>query len=506
MNSPLRLKGLLDLKPALDGFAGIPQETRLLFRGLLSLKDVELNGLIQHGSARLQPALPAENGSLPASERILRLSRTLISLDQILHIGVRARGWAKVRRHFEPHTLLLRTLRGDALGTTVFDASWFPDFIWSTFFSKTLKPSDKDAVTAAGYRVLCESRRTMTAAGLRSLRYFSNARFAQVDTRGMDFFIAQTPFPGRVSKGTRLIVRYHDAVPLLMPHTIADKAFHQASHFYALQENIRDGAWLCCITEATRQDLLKVFPEVEARTVVIPNIVAPEFYQASEGVQSPAALAQIVETRRARIPEFRPPPLTNFPPESSPYLLMVSTLEPRKNHSLLVAAWERLKAGEYPELKIILVGSLGWMNEPILRRLQPWVERGDILYLQNVPIRDLQTLYRNAAATVCPSLSEGFDYSGVEAMASGGLVAASDIPVHREVYGEASLYFNPYCEEDAAASLKEVLAPQNASLRARLREAGKEVSARYQAECILPLWSAFLEKQPHSRELSSPAR
>lgn len=492
MNSSVRLKGLLDLKPALDGYAGIPQETRLLFRSLLKLEDLELSGLIQHGSARLQAALPAGNTALSVSEKILRLSRTLISLDQTLTIGMRAKGWAKVRRHFEPHNLLLKTLRGVALETSLFDAALFPDFIWRTFFDKTLDSSDKDLVTSAHYRILCESRKVMTTAGLRSLRYFSRPRFARVNTEGIDFFIAQTPFPGRISKGTQLIIRYHDAVPLLMPHTIADKAFHQASHFYALQENIRDGAWLCCISEATRSDLLRVFPEAEPRTVVIPNMVAPAFFDPVPPT-APDSLSQILETRLARIPEFRIPAFSGFSAEIPPYLLMVSTLEPRKNHALLVSAWERLRSTGYPELKLVVVGNLGWMHDPILRRFQPWMERGDLWYLQNVPIRDLRVLYQNAAATVCPSLAEGFDYSGVEAMASGGVVVASDIPVHREVYGEAARYFDPYCEENASNALSTVLSEQNARISERMREEARRLTELYRAEQILQKWRVFLQ-------------
>ncbi len=484
------MKILLDLKPALDGFAGIPQESRLLFRGLLSLQGIEVTGLIQHGAAKLQSALPLNFAELPASERILRLSRAIISLEQTLHLGVRAQGWAKVRRYFEPHGLLWDTVCGRELQTSCFDGTLFPDFIWRTFFSKTLDAVDKDVITAARYRILMESRRTMTVAGLRSLRYFSRPRFARVQTSGINAFIAQTPFPGRVSEGTQLIIRYHDAVPLLMPHTIADKAFHQASHFYALQENIRDGAWLCCISEATRTDLLRVFPEAEPRTVVIPNMVAPDFY---ESVPAAASLSRIIETRLARVPEFRLPPFPGFTQEATPpYLLMVSTLEPRKNHALLVSAWERLRSTGYPELKLVVVGSLGWMHDPILRRFQPWMERGDLWYLQNVPVRDLRVLYQNAVVTVCPSLAEGFDYSGVEAMASGGVVAASDISVHREVYGEAALYFDPYNEARTEEALRAVLQPENHGLRGQLRGSGAEVSARYRRERILRRWEEFL--------------
>jgi len=63
-----------------------------------------------------------------------------------------------------------------------------------------------------------------------------------------------------------------------------------------------------------------------------------------------------------------------------------------------------------------------------------------VFLLNNVPADDLRVLYRHAAATVCPSLAEGFDFSGVEAMRCGGVVLASDIPVHREVYQDAAHY------------------------------------------------------------------
>ncbi len=484
------MKVLLDLKPALDGFAGIPQETRLLFRGLLSLEGIELIGLIQHGSATLQPALPLNSDSLPASERILRHSQSIISLDQNLHLGIQARGWEKIRRYFEPHRLLLNTLRKKMLPTSSFDGTSFPDFVWRTFFSKTLSAADKAQVTAAQFRILMESRRTMTLAGLRSLRYFSRARFAQIDTSGIDAFIAQTPFPGRVSPGTRLIIRYHDAVPLLMPHTIANKALHQASHFHALQENLRDGAWFCCISEATRNDLLSVFPEAAPRSAVIPNMVAPEFY---ESIPSTASVSQIFETRSAQLPDAYFPANCCGPADLPPYLLMVSTLEPRKNHALLISAWERLKSTNHPTLKLVLVGNLGWMNEPILRRFHPWMKRGDLVYLQDVPLHDLRVLYRNAMLTVCPSFAEGFDYSGVEAMAAGGAVAASDIPVHREVYGDAAAYFDPYSEESAAAVLGAILDAEREKDHGPMKSLGREISARYRPENIVPLWRDFLK-------------
>jgi hypothetical protein len=115
--------------------------------------------------------------------------------------------------------------------------------------------------------------------------------------------------------------------------------------------------------------------------------------------------------------------------------------------------------------------------------------------LNAVPAPDLRALYCNAAVTVCPSLGEGFDFSGVEAMRSGGIVAASDIPVHREVYAEAAEYFDPYSTASLVKALKKMLyEPQSAEVQETLREAGDEVSARYLPEVILPQWERFIAR------------
>ena len=134
-------------------------------------------------------------------------------------------------------------------------------------------------------------------------RWSSTPRYLEINTRGFDILLAQTPFPGRVSKGTNLVIRYHDAVPIFMPHTIGDTVFHQASHFYALQDNVRAGAWFSCISASTRRDLLKVFPEVEPRTRVIHNIVSDEYF---DEPSDRGLVRQIIRNRLAKVPGFAP--------------------------------------------------------------------------------------------------------------------------------------------------------------------------------------------------------
>jgi glycosyltransferase involved in cell wall biosynthesis len=98
---------------------------------------------------------------------------------------------------------------------------------------------------------------------------------------------------------------------------------------------------------------------------------------------------------------------------------------------------------------------------------------------------------------VCPSFGEGFDFSGVEAMRCGGVVVASDIEVHREIYSDAAEYCNPYSSSDVARGITNVIAPENAQRRQELIEKGAVVSKRYLFEAILPKWEAFLKDGVH---------
>jgi len=489
-----KIKVLLDLKPALDGYAGIPQESRLLFRGLRTMGGYEVEGLIQHGARKLRAAAPAAGRALPAHKRINRLSRVIVSLYEEPYRSLFDQVGDEIEGYFALHLLRLRMLAGLSLKPGVFESDLFDDFIWRTLFSKTLKPTDKELVTSARYRVLWSPKKLLHQVGLAGLKFSSTPRYVKINTKGFDFLLAQTPYPARVTRGTRMVVRYHDAVPVLMPHTISDKAFHQASHFYALQANVRAGAWFSCISEATRGDLLKIFPAAEPRASVIHNIVSNEYFDE----ESPKELVfQIVRNRLGKVDDFKTS-LAGLPFDDAKkksqdfrYLLMVSTIEPRKNHLLLTEAWERLKYTSEPALKLVVVGSLGWDQGPILNAFRPWAERGDLFYLNNVPSAELRVLYRHAAATVCPSLAEGFDYTGIEAMRCGGVAVSSDIPVHREVYRDASEYFNPYSTEDAAAVIRRVIADDSRALREHLRERGRLVSDRYTPRVILPKWDEF---------------
>ncbi len=458
-NPDRKLRVLCDLRPALDGHSGIPQAARLLFRELAAIPSLHVGGLIQHGAHLLAPGLPSDcnlrDVQLSAHSRIDRLGRVVISIEE-----------QRFKSHIPATAYMLWMTLAQLFGMkhklTRFDGRRFPDYLWRRLFEKTLLPEDFDLVVNRTFRILRAPWHAHHLAGLWT-RWLGSAKYPRIDTRGIDVLVSETPFPGVVSPGTALIIRYHDAIPLTMPHTIKGRRYHQAAHYNALKSNVLNGAWFACASESTRQVLLSLFPCVEARAVTIQNTISHHYYREDS---NPSLVREIASLRVSNyMRALSAPRLTEWLSEpgknvSFDYLLTVSTLEPRKNHLKLLSAWEQLRTHGHPDLKLIVVGERGWQSEEILRAFRPWMERADLLQIEDVPTSELRVLYRHAKITVCPSLAEGFGYPGIESLYSAGTDAASDIPAHREVYGAAAAYFNPHSATDMRLILSRTITEQ----------------------------------------------
>jgi glycosyltransferase involved in cell wall biosynthesis len=517
MNDPVNSKTkpivLLEMRPAFDGYAGIPQEVRLLFRGLRLLKSYNVAGMMQLSHRILSKGTVDKNrlfnwAFMKHGARLNRYSRVVISAAERPFSTVADWFLAWMERHLSSMSLTVQTMLGmSRIRLSEFQTKHFEDFVWRSLFAKTLPVADFDSVTSARQMICQTPWNTMHAVGLNTFRFFLRPRYAKLDTKGIDVFIGQTPYPARVSRNTAFVIRYHDALPVFMPHTIPDKARHQATHFYALMSNVRSRAYFACVSDATRKDLLTLFPEAAPRAVTIHNMVSHHYFLDPES--RPSRVAGIIRSRLytadndGKELDLAPKFLTlrekeNFYAKhlgkpTFKYLLVVCTIEPRKNHARLLAAWEAAKADIDPSLKLVVVGTLGWNCEALTKDFKSWIDRGELFMLNGVPAPDLRELYRQATATVCPSLGEGFDFSGVEAMRSGGVVIASDIPVHREIYSDAAEFFNPYSTASLLQALMKVIyAPDAAQVQDNLRARGQVVAERYLPEAVLPQWDRFL--------------
>ncbi|SFI17850.1 hypothetical protein SAMN04515618_112129 [Collimonas sp. OK307] len=506
-----KIKVLLEMRPALEGFAGIPQEVRLLFRGLRKIESVDVEGMLQTSHRRLARGT-SDAGffwkKISTARRYNRFSNVIISMAEKPYRNILDIVIDYFHKRAEAISLQISMSSGfGKIKLTRFESKSFEDFTWRTLFSKTLPASDFALVAPANHRICSVPWHTLHTVGLSTLNWRTTPKYPKLDTKGFDIFIGQTPYPARVNPNTAFVIRYHDAIPIFMPHTIPDKSLHQATHFNALMSNVKSGAWFACVSEATRQDLLRLFPEAADRAVTIHNMVSNHYFKEQSAVDRIPGIirARLHEGDTSKGVDVNPKFFTlrekeNFYKRALggkdfKYLLIVSTVEPRKNHTRLLAAWEVLKADVDPDLKLVIVGGLGWDYASTLKGFGSWIDRGELFMLNAVPAPDLRVLYRHAVATVCPSLGEGFDFSGVESMASGGITVASDIPVHREVYEDAAEYFDPYATSSLVKALKKVLYEPNAlQEQERLRERGEAISSRYLPEKILPQWEQFLQR------------
>jgi glycosyltransferase involved in cell wall biosynthesis len=128
-----------------------------------------------------------------------------------------------------------------------------------------------------------------------------------------------------------------------------------------------------------------------------------------------------------------------------PYFIMCGTLEPRKNHLLVLHVWRDLIAqfGRAAP-KLLLVGERGWENEHIIDLLDrcPALQ-GPVIRASGLTTPSLKRLLLGARALLMPSFAEGYGLPVVEAIAAGVPVIASDIPVFQEIGGGRLLTIDP---------------------------------------------------------------
>jgi alpha-1,2-rhamnosyltransferase len=118
--------------------------------------------------------------------------------------------------------------------------------------------------------------------------------------------------------------------------------------------------------------------------------------------------------------------------------LMVGTIEPRKNHTYLMDAFDLLWE-QGLEVTLCFVGQVGWKCKALIERVKAHNQYDRRLFMLNDT--ELEYCYLESRSLVFPSYVEGFGLPLVEAMQRGLPTMASDIPVFREVGGDYLAYF-----------------------------------------------------------------
>lgn len=139
----------------------------------------------------------------------------------------------------------------------------------------------------------------------------------------------------------------------------------------------------------------------------------------------------------------------------APSFACVGSVEPKKNHAALLAAFEILWQRGEP-VRLVVAGRASPECAELATRMARMVNEGKpLLVLHDASDAEIDFLYRNARAMVLPSLFEGFGLPLVEARSIGCPVLASDIPAFRELADEGVCLFDPRSPEDLAQLVSE---------------------------------------------------
>lgn len=117
-----------------------------------------------------------------------------------------------------------------------------------------------------------------------------------------------------------------------------------------------------------------------------------------------------------------------------PLLLFVGRLAPEKGIEYIIEAMPKI-IERYQGSKLLIIGS-GGLKTKLINRSKAINVQNHIVFIDNIPNKDLPRYYATADAFVCPSLREGSPVSYIEALACGTPIVVGDLPISRQIAGE----------------------------------------------------------------------
>lgn len=209
-------------------------------------------------------------------------------------------------------------------------------------------------------------------------------------------------------------------------------------------------------------------------------------YARRKGLFSPPVLAANIAGAPLPSGEVEPDAAPFLGMDANTYFVCVGTIEPRKNHELLLDVWQRLvqSRGEHAP-RLVLIGKWGALCEAVRQRVtSDPVLRRFTKVCSALDDAQLAPLMANALAVLQPSFAEGFGLPVCEALAMGTPVIASDLPSHRDIAQGQAVLLDP---KDAASWEREI----DAAIR---RPAGHGVRRSAALAYRAPTWEEHFRK------------
>ncbi len=254
------------------------------------------------------------------------------------------------------------------------------------------------------------------------------------------------------------IITIHDLIPVLFSKVMTAKICRQ---FTKTMNSINiNKDWVICNSQHTKNDFCQYTGMHSERVFVTPLAASNNFYP----IHEVSIIKSVLKSH-------------NIP--DSPYLLSLSTLEPRKNLALLIKCYCQIIT-ETPnlELNLVLVGVSGWKNKDIFEIANKYPHlQSRIFFTGYIPDSDLSAIYSGAIAFVYPSLYEGFGLPPLEAMQCGIPVITSNTSSLPEVVGNAGITIDPKQSDELCQAMLDVV--NNSKLRAEMSLRSLEQASKF---------------------------
>jgi glycosyltransferase involved in cell wall biosynthesis len=221
-----------------------------------------------------------------------------------------------------------------------------------------------------------------------------------------------------LGKLVQSIVRLHDIFPVTNPdwfRVIPQRVFEISF------ESAIKSSFFVCDSLATKRDLLDLSPSSEERTLVS---------------YCPVSIPERQSCQKCSL-------CLNFPTRSTKIVVTIGTLEPRKNYVALLQAWEKFTIDKDGSYSLIIIGKFGWKYRAINAHLKRSISAGTVLHFSDACDGSMVKMLESADFYISASLNEGFNLPAAEAALMQKKLLLSDIPVHRELYSDNALYFDP---------------------------------------------------------------
>lgn len=251
--------------------------------------------------------------------------------------------------------------------------------------------------------------------------------------------------------GTRTLLTVHDLSFVRVPDSASPRLKSYLD--VVVPRSVINADHVLADSYATKKDLVELYGVPDEKVTVLLSGVDSRFYQVKD--------SSVLMTTRT---------LYNLD-ESSPYILSVGTVQPRKNYGLLIKALAQLRSKGY-DLSLVIAGGKGWLEDPIYQTLHDEQMENYVHFIGFADEEHLPALYSGACCLAFPSLYEGFGLPVLEAMACGTPVITSNVSSLPEVAGDAALLVNPYNLDELVHALQRLI--DDNDLRQQLIERGLE--------------------------------